>query len=114
MRYNYHFTIDQETFNLLTKLAKQVFQTTPERLLLQGLEKILVENISLLDDSLETISPNAESLLESYVKNQYSKLPSLDNFANNCVGVIHWPNNSCFELKSAQLRGAFILGGDLT
>ncbi len=43
----------------------------------------------------------------------YSDLPSFDEFGKNCVGSVEWPNSSGFELESAQLQGALLLGGKL-
>ncbi|HYG59004.1 MAG TPA: TULIP family P47-like protein [Symbiobacteriaceae bacterium] len=53
------------------------------------------------------------SILDAISEKNFSDVPSLDNFAANCVGAVQWPNSSGFTLTSATLSGALILGGDL-
>ena len=52
-------------------------------------------------------------MIEAVEKEYYSDLPSFDEFGNNCIGSVKWPNSSGFELESAQLQGALLLGGKL-
>lgn len=54
------------------------------------------------------------AIVDSLAQQNFSELPSLDEFGNNCVGAVQWPDSSGFELDSATLSGAFILGGNLT
>lgn len=53
------------------------------------------------------------NILDAISEENFSDVPSLDNFAANCVGAVQWPNSSGFTLTSASLNGALVLGGDL-
>ncbi|MFS1519424.1 TULIP family P47-like protein [Bacillus sp. SCS-151] len=50
---------------------------------------------------------------EMNTKGEYSKLPSLDEFGQNCLSSVKWPNSGGFELKTASLHSCLLLGGDL-
>lgn len=55
------------------------------------------------------------TIIDSNAQQNYSQIPSLDNFAMNCVEAVKWPDSTDFELNSATLTtGGVILGGDLT
>ncbi|HEY3365327.1 MAG TPA: TULIP family P47-like protein [Symbiobacteriaceae bacterium] len=53
------------------------------------------------------------NILDAISEENFSDVPSLDQFAATCVGAVQWPNASGFTLTSAALSGALILGGDL-
>lgn len=52
-------------------------------------------------------------ILEAVNEDKLSDLPSMDTIAANAVGAIKWPESSGFELKTANLAGALLLGGTL-
>ena len=54
------------------------------------------------------------TIMEHMGKGDFSKVPTLDNFAANCVESVKWPNESRFELTDATLvNGGFILNGNI-
>ncbi|WP_212745297.1 TULIP family P47-like protein [Bacillus sp. 2SH] len=54
------------------------------------------------------------TIMEHMGKDDFSKVPTLDNFAANCVESVKWPNESGFELTDAKLvNGGFILNGNI-
>ncbi|SFD29411.1 TULIP family P47-like protein [Ruminococcus albus] len=52
-------------------------------------------------------------ILEAINEDRFSELPTMDTIAANAVGAIKWPESSGFELKTANLAGALLLGGTL-
>ncbi|WP_251862444.1 TULIP family P47-like protein [Clostridium sp. Marseille-Q2269] len=54
-------------------------------------------------------------IIDSLAQENFSDLPTLDEFTANCVETVKWPDNSGFELQSVSLSdGGFRLGGKLT
>lgn len=51
--------------------------------------------------------------LEYIAKEEYSKLPTINEFLANCVGAVRWPDNSEFKVETAQLQGIYLMGGRL-
>lgn len=52
-------------------------------------------------------------IIDLIEQEEFSSLPSLDEFGQNCVGAVQWPDGSTFNLTAATLLGALILSGDL-
>ncbi|WP_176520747.1 TULIP family P47-like protein [Bacillus cereus] len=51
--------------------------------------------------------------IENSEKKMYSELPTINEFMNNCVGAIEWPENSEFDIEIALLQGIYLMGGTL-
>lgn len=51
--------------------------------------------------------------IENSQQEIYSELPTINEFMNNCVGAIQWPENSEFSVDTAQLQGIYLMGGTL-
>ncbi|WP_137842865.1 TULIP family P47-like protein [Bacillus sp. 2SH] len=65
---------------------------------------------SILGGSLGIIP----DMLTNLAQQNFSKVPTLDNFAANCVESVKWPAESNFELIDANLvSGGFILNGNI-
>ncbi|MFB0832767.1 TULIP family P47-like protein [Brevibacillus laterosporus] len=55
------------------------------------------------------------TIIDNQAQQNFSHIPSLDNFAKNCVEAVKWPDSKDFELTSATITtGGIILGGNLT
>ncbi|MFS1519422.1 TULIP family P47-like protein [Bacillus sp. SCS-151] len=53
-------------------------------------------------------------IIEDKIKNEeYSKIPSLDEFGQSCLSPVKWPNVGGFELQTASLNSCLLLGGNL-
>ncbi|QOS99896.1 TULIP family P47-like protein [Brevibacterium sp. JNUCC-42] len=52
--------------------------------------------------------------LEASAQEHFSELPTIDAFLANCVGAVNWPDNSEFQVETAQLQGIYLMGGKLT
>ena len=65
---------------------------------------------SILGGSLGIIP----DMITNLAQQNFSKVPTLDNFAANCVESVKWPAESNFELTDANLvSGGFILNGNI-
>ncbi|QOS99888.1 TULIP family P47-like protein [Brevibacterium sp. JNUCC-42] len=53
-------------------------------------------------------------LYEYFMEGEFSKLPTIDAFLANCVGAVKWPDNSEFQVETAELQGIYLMGGKLT
>ncbi|MDO6662048.1 TULIP family P47-like protein [Bacillus thuringiensis] len=51
--------------------------------------------------------------IENANKEYYSELPTINEFVANSVGTVQWPDSSEFQLETANLRGIYLLGGQL-
>ncbi|WP_251862456.1 TULIP family P47-like protein [Clostridium sp. Marseille-Q2269] len=51
--------------------------------------------------------------IRSYDAKEYSQLQNINSFVESSVGSILWPQNGKFKLKTAKLRGVYLIGGNL-
>ncbi|HHT7189441.1 TULIP family P47-like protein [Bacillus cereus group sp. Bc222] len=61
----------------------------------------------------ESKSSIAIDIINQMVQENYSQLPTINEFLANCVGPISWPDNSEFQVENAQLQGIYLIGGKL-
>jgi hypothetical protein len=72
----------------------------------------------ILVGSLGTLIGAQPGLISEYLvlaaKGELDKIPPFNHFAANCVGAVKWPETQGWDLKSANLQGPLVIGGELT
>ncbi|MFS1519629.1 TULIP family P47-like protein [Bacillus sp. SCS-151] len=112
--------VDVQAEALETEITPLISETTPENLtqsstinlknfrlkLYGGLYSSVIGGITIAD----LIVPYIQDKLN---KGENSKVPSLDEFGQNCLSSVKWPNSGGFELQTVSLNSCLLLGGDL-
>ncbi|NFL33788.1 toxin [Clostridium botulinum] len=107
--------ISQNGSTSLENLA--IFKKKPrpigERVQILGL-KLVSGLITTFGWSIGFVLPDIlKDVINANINNNFEVLPGIQQFTQQCIGSIQWPDNSELKIDFAKLQGVYLLGGNL-
>ncbi|NFD77363.1 toxin [Clostridium botulinum] len=94
-------------------LMKNTAKPMGERLKIFGI-KLVAGITSSFGYILGTTLPAIlKDIINANINNNFEVLPGIQEFSNQCVGAVQWPDNSELKVNFATLQGVYLLGGNL-
>ncbi|NFE72921.1 toxin [Clostridium botulinum] len=84
-----------------------------ERLQIAGL-KLLGGLITSFGYTIGFILPEVlKDVINANINNDFKVLPGIQEFSQQCIGPVQWPENGELKINFAKLQGVYLLGGNL-